>query len=368
MEAIAAFSNHEKGKDMRMKRLRHLSIPLTALMAIAFLTACGNVPAADPGVSSVSTPAITANDAAIPETTPTPSASAEEKSADSSHGGSRGSQTTAPPYDWIDPTTTPVEGTLYALYDTPSRGKDKQGSFLIHLPASYNTDNTRKYPVIYWLHGGFGYQSEIAKALPYYLEAMQSGKMPEVILVAPQALPSGWYANSKDGSRLVEDVIINDLIPYIDATYRTISDASGRGIEGMSMGGYGSLRLGLKHPDVFGAISAVGPSIRKTLAEEPAIRTEDTFFGDQDFYAATGPWGLAVSNNASILAAQPDIRVLGGTMDDLEPVIVEFEGLLTSLKIQHEFAEAEGAGHEYTDILDKLTLDPHAFWKTAFSN
>jgi enterochelin esterase-like enzyme len=215
----------------------------------------------------------------------------------------QGGQTT-PPYDWIDPNTTPLAGALYKLYDTLARGANTQGSYLIYLPASYATETARRYPSIYFLHGGFGYQSEGAQvALPGFVDAMQAGKMPETIIVVPQALPSGWYANSKDGARPVEDVIIQNLLPHINAAYRTLASANARGIEGMSMGGYGALRLGLKYLDVFGVISAVGPSIIENLSDEPEIRTADTFFGDKAYFEASGPWGILKTNTAAIIKA-----------------------------------------------------------------
>ena len=128
------------------------------------------------------------------------------------------------PYAWIDPNATPLAGTLYKLYDTPARSAGTQGSYLICLPPGYHTEIARCYPVIYWLHGGFGSQTEAANiAVPHFAAAMRSGKLPETILVIPQALPGGWYVNSKDGACPIEDVLIRDLIPHIDATYRTLA-------------------------------------------------------------------------------------------------------------------------------------------------
>jgi len=120
--------------------------------------------------------------------------------------------------------------------------------------------------------------------------------MPEVIIVLVQALPVGWYVNSKDGKLPIEQVIIRDLVPHIDSTYRTIAQKEGRGIEGHSMGGYGALRVGLKYPNLFGAISAVAPSILRDMGEEPGYRTCYTFDDDQDYYEQVGPWNLAKLN------------------------------------------------------------------------
>lgn len=100
--------------------------------------------------------------------------------------------------------------------------------------------------MIYWLHGGNGSSRQGAWAAEQIDRGVKSGLMPETIVVLVQGLPIGWYVNSKDGKRPVENVIIKDLIPHIEATYRTINRREARGIEGMSMGGYGALHLGLK--------------------------------------------------------------------------------------------------------------------------
>jgi enterochelin esterase-like enzyme len=192
--------------------------------------------------------------------------------------------------------------------------------------------------------------------------------MPELIVVLPQALPVGWYVNSKDGKRPVEDVVIKDLIPHVDATYRTLGTRAGRGIEGMSMGGYGALHLGLKYPALFGAISAVAPAILQDLADEPKERTFDTFGDDEAYYDANGPWALARAN-AAALARGCAIRLLAGAEDArLRSAIRGFDQLLTELGIPHQLAEVKGAGHAYQDIVTGLGDENCAFWRRAFED
>jgi enterochelin esterase-like enzyme len=273
-------------------------------------------------------------------------------------------------YDWIDPNTTPPSGALYELYDTPARGANTQGSYLVYLPPSYATAITRRYPVIYWLHGGFGYQSDGGRiAIPSFAAAMAAGKMPETIIVVPQALPSGWYCNSKDSARPVENVLIQNLVPHIDTTYRTIAVPKARGIEGMSMGGYGALHLGLKYPTIFGVISAIAPAIHQELSDEPVNRTADTFFDDQAYFESNSPWGIVENSASAIVAANPILRILGGSNDTgLESDLIKFDQYLTANKIAHTWSESQGAGHDYTEILTKSQMDPYQVWKDAFSN
>jgi enterochelin esterase-like enzyme len=267
---------------------------------------------------------------------------------------------------WVDPVTDAPAGTTYHLFETASRGKGTKGSYLIYLPPSYEKETARRYPVIYWLHGGFGNARQGAWTVEHLDRGIRSGLVPETITVLAQALPVGWYVNSKDGKRPVEDVVIKDLIPHIDATYRTLARRESRGIEGMSMGGYGALHLGMKHPNLFGAISAVAPAILRDLSDEPKERTFDTFFDDEAYYDANGPWALA-RENAAALRRGCLIRLLAGDQDDrLRSAITSFAELLTQLGIAHQFSEVMGVGHVYEDIVGGLGDEGFAFWRQAF--
>jgi len=267
---------------------------------------------------------------------------------------------------WVDPVTAAPPGTTYRLFETKSRGRGTKGSYLIYLPPSYERETARRYPVIYWLHGGFGNARQGAWTVEHLDKGIRSGLVPQTIVVLAQALPVGWYVNSKDGKRPVEDVVIQDLIPHIDAAYRTLARRESRGIEGMSMGGYGALHLGIKHPTLFGAISAVAPSILKDLRDEPKERTFDTFFDDEAYYDANGPWTLA-RENAAALRQGCVIRLLAGDQDArLRSTLTAFHDLLTQLGIPHEFTEVKGAGHVYKDIVERLGDGGLVFWQKAF--
>lgn len=266
---------------------------------------------------------------------------------------------------WTDPVIDAPAGTTYQLFNTPSRGLGTKGSYLIYLPASYEKDASRRYPVIYWLHGGFGNARQGGWAVTNLDRGMRAGLLPEAIVVLVQALPVGWYVNSKDGVRPIENVVIDDLIPHVDATYRTIARREGRGIEGMSMGGYGALHLGMRHPTLFGAISAVAPAILQDLKDEPKERTFDAFGDDEAYYDANGPWALA-RENAAVLRNGCAIRILSGEDDArLHDAISRFDHLLTQLGIPHMYTEVKGAGHDYKAILAGLGDEEFTFWRQA---
>jgi enterochelin esterase-like enzyme len=270
---------------------------------------------------------------------------------------------TCPPDSWTDPITNPIPGTSYHLFPTPARGENKQGSYLVYLPGDYlNSD--KRYPVIYWLHGGNGNSREGAWMCEQLDAAMKQGTMPQCIVVFVQGLPVGWYNNSKDGTMPVEDVIIKDLIPHIDATYRTIKQREARGIDGMSMGGYGSLHLGFKYPELFGAVSSIAPSITTYEMERKEVIVP-TFEDDVAYFNANSPTTL-IQNNAGYIRKNTTIRLLVGDQDFLYDLIQKFHRQLTDLQINHQYAIAKGADHDYREVISKLDFDSFAFWHSAF--
>ena len=97
--------------------------------------------------------------------------------------------------DWVDPVQQTAENCHYVLYPTTQRGEGTQGSFMIYLPDCYDKEPDRRYPVIYYLHGGTGNQREATWMVRRIHTAISRGEMDPVIIVAPQAMPIGWYVN-----------------------------------------------------------------------------------------------------------------------------------------------------------------------------
>ena len=267
--------------------------------------------------------------------------------------------------EWIDPVKEAPSGTEYHLFPTLSRGANTEASYLIYLPESYQRNSTVHYPVIYWLHGGRGSQREGAWMVEQIDKAIKSGEMPEVIVVLVQGLPTVRYVDTKDGTRPVEQVIIKDLIPHIDSNYRTIPDRRSRAIEGMSMGGFGSLRLGFKYPELFGVVSALAPSITE-MKDEPQ-EVQENFGFDEAYYAQNSPWTI-VKNEANKIKNKTKIRLLVGDEDKLLKLVTSYHQLLDSLKIEHQFEVIVGAQHRYDQIISKAKFKPFSFWKDAFKN
>jgi enterochelin esterase-like enzyme len=140
-------------------------------------------------------------------------------------------------------------------------------NYNVYLPAGYD-GSTRRYPVVYLLHGRGDSMSAWTQVKSRLDELIGDGEIPPTIAIMPDAPWSSrasWYVDSaykgSDPGRPVETAFFRDFVPQIDATYRTIADRSGRAIAGYSMGGAGALRYSLAHPDVFGAAIALSPAV-----------------------------------------------------------------------------------------------------------
>jgi S-formylglutathione hydrolase FrmB len=137
----------------------------------------------------------------------------------------------------------------------------------VYLPPSYETSPAKRYPTIYLLHGYSGgikdwtdgYQGMGIRQMMD--ELIRSGTIREMIVVVPNganAYLGSFYTNSVVTGNW-EDYIYRDLVSFIDSHFRTIARPESRGIAGHSMGGYGSVVMGMKHPDVFSAVYALSP-------------------------------------------------------------------------------------------------------------
>jgi S-formylglutathione hydrolase FrmB len=147
-------------------------------------------------------------------------------------------------------------------------GDPVEQDIAVYLPPSYQTSPTKRFPTLYLLHGFTGTITAWTKngyqgmsLQPLMDELIKAGKIREMIVVVPNGRNSyggGFYTNSTVTGNW-EDYIYRDLVGHIDANYRTLARAESRGIAGHSMGGYGALVLGMKHPDVFSAVYALSP-------------------------------------------------------------------------------------------------------------
>ncbi len=133
----------------------------------------------------------------------------------------------------------------------------------VFLPPSYAKEKSRRYPVVYALHGySIGaeqWSHEIH--VPQTIEGAFAQGAREMIVVLPDSKTAhnGSMYSSSPTTGDFERYVSHDVVAYIDAHYRTIPDRKSRGLVGHSMGGYGATRIGMKHPDVFGSLYIMSP-------------------------------------------------------------------------------------------------------------
>ena len=223
------------------------------------------------------------------------------------------------------------------------------------LPSDYYTSGKR-YPVMYLLHGGaqdfrkFDMEDDI--------QGLTAGR--NLIVVMPDGGTAGWYCNpvsSYAGPHNWESFHINQLIPWIDANFRTYAEYDGRAVSGFSMGGFGALKYTAKYYGHFASVSAhSGPaSLRRDgglVVHWANTSAQWTDLGGGTVYGEPF-WDqgrVTADNPVERLESYRNKRIflVCGTDDDVNETPVrngqrEFRGLLTQRGIPHEWHELPGA-------------------------
>ena len=143
-----------------------------------------------------------------------------------------------------------------------TRSLPEPAKVLVLLPPSYPRDTARRYPVLYFLHDGWGNERSLdsSRVAARVHGLMSQGRLPEFLLVAPGA-PGSWFSDSHDGVHRYEEFLTRDLIEQVEKRYRVLAEKNARGITGISMGGYGAFKLALRHPGLYGAVSSLSGAL-----------------------------------------------------------------------------------------------------------
>lgn len=237
--------------------------------------------------------------------------------------------------------------------------------YSVYLPEGYEESN-RRYPVLYLLHGysddetGWTQFGEVKNIVDRQMQSVETTPM---IIVMPDAGVS-WYINSHDGKVRYEDFFIEEFIPYIDDTYRTRAEKQFRGIAGLSMGGYGTLIMSMKHPDLFAAAAPLSAGVitDEEVIDMPDDNWKNVFgmpFGENlkgkdrltDHYRQNSILNIINTGDAEALSG---VRYYIDCGDDdfLIKGNMALHAALIDQEIPHEFRVRDG-GHTWT------------YWRTA---
>ena len=175
---------------------------------------------------------------------------------------------------------------------------------IVFLPPSYAKDKKRHYPVVYALHGySIGAEQWTHEIhVPQTIEGAFAKGSQEMIVVLPDSktIYNGSMYSSSVTTGNFEKFIWHDVVGYIDAHYRTIPNRTSRGLAGHSMGGYGASRIGMKHPEVFGALYIMSPCCMSPMTgggPGPADQMKErAIAGEKKAAAAKSPADLAAQS------------------------------------------------------------------------
>ena len=228
----------------------------------------------------------------------------------------------------------------------PSKILSRNLSYCIVLPASFDADKTKHFPILYALHGlGDNEQFFVHSGLWNLVEDLRDRGELRDFLIATPAGGATFYINSKDGKVRYEDFLLQEFFPFIEKHYRASPGRANRAISGVSMGGYGALHLAFRHPQLFNSVSAHSAALIEKLPaflldapQSPRARVLGSVFGippDIAFWNANSPLNLARSANLAGLKIYFDC----GDQDDFgfEAGAAALGKILTARKIPHEF-------------------------------
>jgi len=238
-----------------------------------------------------------------------------------------------------------------------SKALNRDVGYCVYLPPGYETNSTRRYPVIYNLHGAGGNELHSFTDAKVLHDGIVAGRWAPMIMVMPNGGQATFYNDSFDGKFPAETLIIREFIPYVDATYRTIAERRGRAIEGFSMGGRGSTRLAMKYPELFCSLHNQAGNVPH-LADlydpsKPDVYPNNYLGPDRARYVENDVF-LLIKKNAAKIKDGLRIAITCGTQDDEHlPTVRGYHAALLAAGIDHTYLEVEGLKHEH-DKLVKL--------------
>lgn len=238
--------------------------------------------------------------------------------------------------------------TTVQSYKLNSKLMAREMPYRVVLPINYNNSNEKTfYPVVYLLHGLTGHfdnWTDKTKLADYAAKY-------NFIIVTPEG-NNGWYTDSASvPNDKYESYIIQELIPEVDKNYRTLKDKKHRVIAGLSMGGYGSIKFGLKYPELFSLVGSFSGALGAGTWTQKEVGTKGAIaesllgvFGIENSQTrqTNDIFKLVRDLPVEKYKTLPFIYVDCGTEDFLYQNNRSFADLLVEKKIPHEYRELPG--------------------------
>lgn len=257
---------------------------------------------------------------------------------------------------WVNPPkagqTLPTGVTHRTFF---SKALKQDVGYCIYLPPGYEANVAKRYPVIYNLHGAGGNELHSFVAVQALHDGIVSGRWQPAIVVLPNGGSHTYYKDSADGKYPAETLIVRELIPYIDATYRTIAARGGRAIEGFSMGGRGSTRLAMKYPELFCSLHNQAGNVPHTAdlydPTKPTVYPNSYLGADKARFEENDAF-LLLKKNLPAIKGGLRILITCGTQDDGHlPTVRDYHAALVAAGVDHTYLEVEGLAHEHDKLV-----------------
>lgn len=275
------------------------------------------------------------------------------------------------PFKWVNPLSRAdqnLPGLKHATFNSLSLNVPV--GYCIYQPPGYDLVEfkEKRYPVVYYLHGGRpGSERKSVKLVTEIDRHIAAHKVPPMIYVFVNGGPVSHYNMPDQPKAQGADVFVKELIPHIDATYRTMAAREGRGLEGFSQGGRGTARIMFRYPELFCSASpgGGGHETEKKISDNGGAESDKLKFSEGD-----NTWDLAKSYAVRLAAdSQPQrLRILVHVGDEGFNYQNNLRWMehLKSLGIKHEKVIVPGVGHSAINIYKRNGLDIMTFHANNF--
>ncbi|MCP4417922.1 MAG: hypothetical protein GY805_14965 [Chloroflexi bacterium] len=258
-----------------------------------------------------------------------------------------------------------IEGKVQKVTFTGEHAGEQ--TYFVYLPNGYN-DGEQRFRTLYHLHGAFMRESWTEYECNYIgakVEAAVAAGIIEPMIVVCPVDPDGnrMWSDSFDGQYLASTALLQDLIPHVDATYRTIAERNGRALQGFSMGGFGVVANGFRAPELFSAIIIWDGALHdwQTLFNGRK-RIANKMFGSEGYFDQWSPYAMT----KHVAKTAPDLFMVVGEMaatrDFASRFKPHFENAGGEL-IYHEVA----CPHSLICIMNQLAPEGFTFLADSFA-